>query len=241
MSWIGPAITLAAKAAPAIIAAIPGSAENKYLKRIKADMARVARTGGGMTQGQLSGYQATAQGAIDANRNTQLAELARSSGMGQGQSGAQQAALKAINTAADQGATRAASDIRAQDVALGAQTTAGLDARLAQARAMGAERKAQALSHWKNAVSPAETEGAFNTGQGQRSSLGALIDSARKGLPQATGQGTEADLIALATTKAAELGIPPRGANESPAAFFDRVNKAILAKQGAPATVTPTP
>lgn len=137
----------AAAAAPfnAIASAIPGKMETMYRKDIKADRARLASGGGGMTAGQRGTLQSEAMNQIQAQQAATTANLARGSSMGGGESGQRDQAVLASQKAAEGAGNQAMSDIRGQDLTLAESQRQQLYARMAQARAWGQQRKQEAL------------------------------------------------------------------------------------------------
>lgn len=156
------------QAAPTLMAAIPGKQERAYRRMIDADVARLAQGRGGMAEGQRQALQAQAMGQVNAQQRAQLAELARGRGDA-GASGLQQQAQGAVMRGAQQAGQQAASNIRAQDLALAEQQRQGLDQRMQNAIQMKMQRSKLAIEGAQGMAKSMQGEGAEgrNTAAGE--------------------------------------------------------------------------
>lgn len=124
-----------------IVGAIPGPMETRLRKQVKADQARLAGGGGGMSaakrqemQGQVAGQVRGAQGEL-------MAQAAR--GSANGAMGAPQAAqvMLGASNQAQQQMRQGLSDIRAQDLALAEGQRERLAQQIGGLMDMGRQRK----------------------------------------------------------------------------------------------------
>jgi hypothetical protein len=133
--------------AGSVAAAVPGPMETKFRKDIKSERKALEASGGtGLTSSARQKYRAEAMSGIDANKQAALAQLARGSATGGGESGQQQAAMRDIYKASDSADNKAMSDIRNLDAAEYARRQAKLQENMLIAANMGAARKASALN-----------------------------------------------------------------------------------------------
>lgn len=92
------------------------SEERKIRDAMEADTKRMANGGGGMSQGKLQAMQASGMGQINAQQQQALAQMARGSAMGGGESGMRAMQQGQVYQGAMQAGQQMQSKIREQDL-----------------------------------------------------------------------------------------------------------------------------
>jgi hypothetical protein len=154
----------------AAASAIPGPAEIRLRRQVKADAARLARDGGGMTSSQRGALTAEAMGGVQAGRAQMGGELARGSAAGALSAGQRQSAISDLNRATFDATNQVGSAVRAQDLALGTQQRAENRQMQAALMEQGAARREALAAFGASQLAPSEAAiaGAGSTGQQTR-------------------------------------------------------------------------
>lgn len=198
-----PALLAAAPLALQAASFIPGKAERQLRQAANTDLEMTAGGGGGMSAGERQRRQAEVAGAAHATQEQLLAQMARGSQTGAGESGAMAQAAGEVQKATAGTINRGMSDIRGQDLTLGAQRRlAAMQAKAALSQAR--DQKAAGLVSAAGAM-----PGLYATGQQiqkQNYDLGKLGNPALTQTYKAAGQAAGLE-EAEERRKAAERGV----------------------------------
>jgi hypothetical protein len=155
------------------VAAIPGKMETQLRKQALADQKRLAGGAGGMSQGALQQAQAGIANTVQAQQQQALAQLARGSAMGGGESGVRLAQQGAGQQAMQQGM----SNLREQDLAYAQQQRQANQALMQQLASMGAARKAgvQQAAGQAFGITPSQAQEAAGMGGADRGQFAQMV------------------------------------------------------------------
>jgi len=159
------------------VAAIPGKMETQLRKQALADQKRLAGGAGGMSQGALQQAQAGIANTVQAQQQQALAQLARGSAMGGGESGVRLAQQGAVLGAGQQAMQQGMSNLREQDLAYAQQQRQANQALMQQLASMGAARKAgvQQAAGQAFGITPSQAQEAAGTGGAERGQFAQMV------------------------------------------------------------------
>ncbi len=167
---------------------MPGKEEKNLRKQVEADRLRLAGGAGGMSEGLRQQAQAAMANNVQAQSQQALAQLARGSAMGGGESGINTAKQLGVIGAGQQAMMQGQGQLREQDLAAAAQQRAMNTQQQQYLIQMEQARRAQAMAMAQQALglTPAQTQAAGSEGQGERAQLAQLV---MKFLPSLVGAG----------------------------------------------------
>jgi len=165
----------------AAIGAFGNKDERQLRKQLAADQARLAGGAGGMSQGALQQAQAGMAGTVQAQQQQALAQLARGSAMGGGESGIQTAKMGAVLGAGQQAMQQGMGQLRQQDLAY-AQQQRAMNAQIQQmlmnkAQARSEQINQQIAKLGEGGVTQSQAAEASAQGSGQRSQGSYLVQA----------------------------------------------------------------
>jgi len=169
--------TQLAGAVPGLIMAglsyIPSKEEQALRKQVEADRKRLAGGAGGMSEGLRQQAQAGMASSVQAQQQQALAQLARGSAMGGGESGISTAKQLGVLGAGQQAMMQGMGQLREQDL-MAAQQQRALNTQQMQMLAqMEMARRQAALQKTQEAIglTPAQQQEAMLRGQAERDQL----------------------------------------------------------------------
>lgn len=156
--------------ANAALSYIPSKEERALQKQVEADRKRLANGGGGMSEGKLQQAQSTLANSVQAQQQQALAQLARGSAMGGGESGIATAKQLGVFGAGQQAMAQGQSQIREQDLAAAAQQRAANTQLQQQLIAMERARRQEAIGHLQQGMgmTPSQQAAAGQEGANMR-------------------------------------------------------------------------
>jgi len=160
----------------AIAQAAPGPIENRMRKQLKADEKRLAGGGGGYAEGARQAQMAGVANTVQAQQQQALAQLARGSSAGGGESGMAAMRQAGVLTGSQMAMQRGASDVRAADLAYRDSQMQQLLQRQMALAAMGKARKDAAIKTKSDAVI-----GQNGTGMGDITGQGMAMGGVQRG------------------------------------------------------------
>lgn len=152
---------------------IPSKEEQALRKQVEADRKRLAGGAGGMSEGVRQQAQANLANATQAQTQQALAQLARGSAMGGGESGINTAKQLGIYGAGQQAMMQGMGQLREQDLMAAQQQRALNTQQLQYLAQMEMMRRQQALSKAQEAfgLTPAQQQAAMYAGSAERGQL----------------------------------------------------------------------
>jgi hypothetical protein len=204
-----------------IVQAVPGKLEKQLRDQMAADQKRLAGGAGGMSQGALQQAQAGIANTVQAQQQQALAQLARGSAMGGGESGVRLAQQGAVLGAGQQAMQQGMSQLREQDLAYAQQQRAMNEQMRQQLMGMAEMRKQAALPEAQRAMglTPMQVAAAQQSGADQRGDdaarVSGLAGSAGDAVKQAFDSAATAEAkrrAAAAAAQAAALNAPATAA-----------------------------
>jgi|GEM_PF-6360178 len=161
------------------VAAIPGKMETQLRKQALADQKRLAGGAGGMSQGALQQAQAGIANTVQAQQQQALAQLARGSAMGGGESGVRLAQQGAVLGAGQQAMQQGMSNLREQDLAYAQQQRQANQALMQQLASIGAMRKAgvQQAAGQAFGITPTQAQEAAGMGGADRDQYAQMVQN----------------------------------------------------------------
>ena len=130
----------------------PGPIENRMRKQLKADEKRMAGGGGGYAEGSRQSQMAGVANTVQAQQQQALAQLARGSATGGGESGMSAMRQGNVFSGGQMAMQRGASDVRAADLAFRDQQMQLMLQRQMALAAMGQKRKDNASASAEGAM-----------------------------------------------------------------------------------------
>jgi hypothetical protein len=163
-----------------VVGAVPGKLETQLRKQAVAEQKRLAGGAGGMSQGALQQAQSGIANTVQAQQQQALAQLARGSAMGGGESGVRLAQQGAVLGAGQQAMQQGMSGLREQDLAYAQQQRQANQALMQQLAAMGAANRAGALQAFAPAlgITPSQAQEAAGTGGAERGTYAQMVQNA---------------------------------------------------------------
>jgi hypothetical protein len=152
---------------------IPSAEETALRKQIEADHKRLAGGAGGMSEGRRQQALAGMASGVQAQQQQALAQLARGSAMGGGESGISTAKQLGVIGAGQQAMMQGVGQLREQDL-MAAQQQRALNAQQLQYLAQMEMARRQAAIQQANqalGLTPAQQQEAGAAGQGERTQL----------------------------------------------------------------------